>query len=184
MCIRDRQCTACIDACDDVMDRVGRPRGLIRYASLNGIERGERLKVTPRLVGYTVVLLGLAFLLALLLFTRSEVQTLVLRAQGALFQKMPNGHYSNLYTIRVVNKTSREIPIELKLEKVAGSLTVIGGEIVVQPQKQAETSVLIELEPSAMKSGTTPVVVGVYSRGRLLETRATAFIGPRDDRNP
>jgi hypothetical protein len=130
-----------------------------------------------------VVLLGLASLLALLIFTRSEVQATVLRAQGALFQKMPNGHYSNLYTIRVVNKTSREIPIELKLEKVAGSLTVIGGEIVVQPQKQAETSVLIELEPSAMKSGTTPVVVGVYSRGRLLETRATAFIGPRDDRN-
>ncbi|MEI8042196.1 MAG: cytochrome c oxidase accessory protein CcoG [Verrucomicrobiota bacterium] len=177
------QCTACIDACDDVMDRVGRPRGLIRYASLNGIERGERLKVTPRLVGYTVVLLGLAFLLALLLFTRSEVQTLVLRAQGALFQKMPNGHYSNLYTVRVVNKTSREIPIELKLENDIGSLTVMGGDIIVAPQKQAETSVLIELNPSAMKPGTTPVVVGVYSQGRRLERLVTAFIGPRDDRN-
>ena len=56
-------CTACIDACDDVMERIGRPRGLIRYASLNGIERGERLKVTPRLVGYTVVLLALGVLL-------------------------------------------------------------------------------------------------------------------------
>jgi len=40
-------CTACIDACDNVMDKIGRSRGLIRYASLDGIERGERLKLTP-----------------------------------------------------------------------------------------------------------------------------------------
>ena len=58
-------CTACIDACDAVMDKIGRPRGLIRYASLNGIERGERLKVTPRLVGYTVVLLALGVVLGI-----------------------------------------------------------------------------------------------------------------------
>jgi cytochrome c oxidase accessory protein FixG len=174
-------CTACMDACDNVMTRIGAPRGLIRYASLNGIERGERLKVTPRLVGYTVVLLALGVVFAVLLFTRSDVQTTILRAQGALFQKMPDGRYSNLYTIRVVNKTSREIPIELKLEHSAGSLQVMGQAIVVPPQKSAETSMLIELEPAAMKPGTTPVVVGVYSQGRRLETLNTAFIGPRDD---
>ena len=175
------QCTACIDACDDVMERIGRPRGLIRYASLNGIERGERLKVTPRLVGYTVVLVALGVLLGFLIFTRSDVQSTLLRAQGALFQRMPNGHYSNLYTIRVVNKTSREIPIQLKLENTKGELQVMGQAIVVLPQKQAETSVLIELDPAVMKPGTTPLVVGVYSQGRRLETLKTGFIGPRDD---
>ena len=157
------QCTACIDACDDVMQRIGRPRGLIRYASLNGIERGERLKVTPRLVGYTAILLALAVLLGVLIFTRSDVQTILLRAQGALFQQMPNGHFSNLYTVRVVNKTSRAIPIQLKLENTKGELQVMGQDIVVPPQKQAETSVLIELDPAVMKPGTTPLVVGVYS---------------------
>ena len=174
-------CTACIDACDDVMERIGRPRGLIRYASLNGIERGERLKLTPRMVGYTVVLLALGVLFAFLLFTRSDVQTTILRAQGALFQKMPDGRYGNLYTVRVLNKTSREIPIELKLEKSAGSLQVMGQAIVVPPQKSAETSMLIELEPAAMKPGTTPVGVGVYSQGRRIELLKTGFIGPRDD---
>jgi cytochrome c oxidase accessory protein FixG len=175
------QCTACIDACDDVMQRIGRPRGLIRYASLNGIERGERLKVTPRLVGYTAILFALAVLLGVLIFTRSDVQTTLLRAQGALFQQMPNGHFSNLYTIRVVNKTSRAIPIQLKLENTKGELQVMGQDIVVPPQKQAETSVLIELDPAVMKPGTTPLVVGVYSQGRRLETLKTGFIGPRDD---
>ena len=174
-------CTACIDACDTVMDKIGRPHGLIRYASLNGIERGERLKVTPRLVGYTVVLAVLGLVLGLLIFTRSDVQATLLRAQGALFQKMPDGHYSNLYTIRVVNKTSREIPIRLKLESPAGKLQVMGAELVAPPQRQAETSVLIELEPSVMKRGTTSVKVGVYSGERRLETLNTGFIGPRDD---
>jgi cytochrome c oxidase accessory protein FixG len=175
------QCTACIDACDVVMQRIGRPRGLIRYASLNGIERGERLKVTPRLVGYTVILLALGVLLGFLIFTRSDVQTTLLRAQGALFQQMPDGRFSNLYTIRVVNKTSREIPIQLKLENIKGDLKVMGQDIVVPPQKLAENSLLIELDPAVMKPGTTPLVVGVYSQGRRVETLKTGFIGPRND---
>jgi cytochrome c oxidase accessory protein FixG len=174
-------CTVCIDACDGIMDKIGRPRGLIRYASLNGIERGERLRVTPRLAGYSVLLLALIALWGLLVFTRSDVETTLLRAPGALFQQMPDGHFSNLYTVKVVNKTSRAMPVELRLENMRGVLQVMGQDIVVSPQKLAETSVLIELDPAVMKSGTTPLVVGVYSNGRRLETLKTSFIGPRHD---
>jgi cytochrome c oxidase accessory protein FixG len=175
------QCTACIDACDRVMERIGRPRGLIRYASLNGIERGDRLRLTPRLAGYMVLLLGLVGVWAFLVFTRSDVETTLLRAPGALFQQMPDGHFSNLYTVKVVNKTSREMPVELRLENARGNLQVMGAGIVVPPEKLAETSVLIDLDPSAMKPGTTALVVGVYSKGRRLQTLNTSFIGPRDD---
>ena len=175
-------CTACMDACDAVMARTGSQPGLIRYASLNGIERHEPLRVTPRLVGYTVLLAALITLWSILVFTRADVGATMLRAQGALFQKMPDGHFSNLYTIRVVNKTSREIPVQLKLENVPGKLQVMGSDIVVPSQQSAETSVLIELDPAIMKPGTTPLLVGVYSGSRRLETLKTAFIGPRDDR--
>ena len=174
-------CTACIDACDRVMAKIGRPRGLIRYASLAGIERGERLKLTPRLVGYTLLLFALGGLLVFLVFTRSDVQATLLRAQGALFQQMPDGHFSNLYTIRVVNKTHRAMPVELKLENVTGDVRVMGQALVVPPEKQAETSVLIELDRQTMTGGKTPLVVGMYSEGRRLRTLKTAFIGPRDD---
>ena len=128
-------CTACMDACDTVMEKVGTPRGLIRYASLNGIERGERLRLTPRLIGYCVVLAALVSLLAVMIFTRADVEATLLRAPGSLFQQMPDGHFSNLYTVRVVNKTSREMPVELRLESPAGSLQVMGGSLVVPPQK-------------------------------------------------
>lgn len=174
-------CTACMDACDSVMTKVGWPPGLIRYASLNGIERGERLRFTPRLAGYCVVLMALASILAVMLFTRSDVEATLLRAPGSLFQQMPDGRFSNLYTVRVINKTSREMPVELKLESPAGQLNVMGeGDLSVAPQKLSENSVLIELEPSAMKPGTTPVVIGVYSNGKKVQTLKTAFIGPRN----
>ena len=174
-------CTACIDACDNVMDKIGRPRGLIRYASLNGIERGERLRVTPRLLGYCVLLMALIGLWMVLVFSRTEVETTLLRAPGALFQQTADGHYSNLYTVKVVNKTSREVPIQMKLENISGDLQVMGADIVVAPEKLAEDSILIVLDQSALKSGTTPVVVGIYSHGKRIQTIKTSFIGPRND---
>ena len=173
-------CTACMDACDAVMTKVGHPAGLIRYASLNGIERGEHLQFTPRLAGYCLVLTALAALLAVMLFTRSDVEATVLRAPGSLFQQMPDGHFSNLYTLRVVNKTSRELPVELRLENPAGSLRVMGGSLTLPPQKLLENSLLVELDAGAMRSGTTPLVIGVYTGGRKLQTLKTAFVGPRN----
>ena len=172
-------CTACMDACDNVMTKIGVARGLIRYASLNGIERGERLRFTPRLFSYGVVLTLLGSLLAVMISTRSEVEATLLRAPGALFQQMPDGHFSNLYTLRITNKTGREMPVELRLEKPAGSLQILGGNLVVPAQKQSENSVLVELAANAMQSGNTPVILGVYQNGKKLQTLKTAFIGPR-----
>ncbi len=174
-------CTACMDACDHVMTRTGAVPGLIRYASLNGIERGEGLKLTPRLMGYSVVLAVLAVILSVLLCNRSDVEATLLRAPGSLFQQMPDGRFSNLYTVQVINKTSRDLPVELRLESPAGTLTVMGaGTITVPSQKLAENSVLIELDHNTMKSGTTPVVIGVYSNNKKMQTLKTAFIGPRN----
>lgn len=172
-------CTACIDACDAVMEKVGKARGLIRYASLNGIERGERLRFTPRLAGYAVLLAVLIGFWMFLVFTRSDVQTTFLRAPGALFQQMDDGEFSNLYTVKMVNKTSRPVPIELKLENIKGEVEVMGAKIIVPPEQLAEASVLIELDRKRMLPGHTPIVVGVYSNGRRLETLKTSFIGPR-----
>jgi cytochrome c oxidase accessory protein FixG len=174
-------CTACIDACDAVMDKIGQARGLIRYASLNGIERQDHLHFTPRLAGYSALLLALIGFWCFLVFARSDVQTTLLRAPGSLFQQMPDGRFSNLYTVKVVNKTSHPVPITLKPENFVGELQVMGSSLVVAPEKLAETSVLIEIDKSQLRPGQTPLVVGVYSNGKKIETLKTAFIGPRDD---
>jgi cytochrome c oxidase accessory protein FixG len=174
-------CTACIDACDGVMAKIRRPLGLIRYASLNSIERGESFKFTPRMAAYSVVLCALAAVLGILIFTRSDVQTTLLRAPGALFQQTPDGQISNLYVLKLINKTGHDIPIQLKLLKSAGRLLVLGGrELVVPKEELTQTSVLIELPPRSLDGPSVPLRIGVYSGEKLLETLNTVFIGPRD----
>ena len=173
-------CTACIDACDTVMEKIGRPKGLIRYASLNGIEKGQPLRFTPRMKLYATMLTGLIALFLVLVFTRAEVETLFLRAPGALFQAAPDGRISNLYTAKVVNKTNRDLPLQFRLLNNGGKVVVLGATTFVAPkEKVTQTSILIELAPEDRKGPTTKLEVGVYSGDKLIETVNTAFIGPR-----
>ena len=172
-------CTACVDACDSVMDKVGLPRGLVRYASLNGIEKNEPLRITPRMIGYSVLVTALGCLLAFLVFTRSDVETLLLRAPGGLFQQQAGGRLSNLYTVKVVNKTSHDIPVQFRLMNVDGRIQLMGGESWTVPkEKLGERSILVEMEAGQLAGRHTPLEIGVYSNGRLLETVKSVFAGP------
>src|SRR5690606_25414681 len=114
------------DACDSVMDKVGSPRGLIRYASLNSIEKGEPFRVTSRMKVYAGVLTGLIVLFLALVFTRSPVEAILLRAPGLLFTQTADGQIENLYTLKLVNKTMRNLPVQLRLENEVGQLEVMG----------------------------------------------------------
>jgi cytochrome c oxidase accessory protein FixG len=172
-------CTACIDACDAIMDKIKRPRGLIRYASLNSIEKGERFKFTARMAWYAVVLMALASLLGVLIFTRPEADATLLRAPGALFQQTATGEIANLYTLKVINKTSRDIPLELRLENVNGSIKLMSGDFIVPKEQLAQTSVLIGLTPEKLINGRAKLKIGIYSNGKRIETVNTVFIGPR-----
>lgn len=173
-------CTACIDACDSVMDKIKRPRGLIRYASLNSIEKGQPLRFTGRMGIYSAILAALVVLLSVLVFTRSDVETMLLRAPGSLYQQLPDGRLQNLYTLKILNKTSRDIPVTLKLENVAGELSVVGGKLIVPKDDLTKTSVLIKIPANEMHGQTKKLVVGVYAGGQRIETVKTAFVGPRD----
>jgi cytochrome c oxidase accessory protein FixG len=175
-------CTACIDACDSIMDKVSRPRGLIRFASLNNIERGEKQHFTKRMALYTVLLGSLITLFLFLVFTRAAVETTLLRAPGALFQKTAEGNIQNLYILKIINKTTQDLPLELKLIEPAGVLRVMGtGNVNVPATQLMQTSVLIEIDPALLKGSSTKVKVGVFSGTRRVETISTAFVGPRDD---
>ncbi len=173
-------CTACIDACDAIMDKVGRPRGLIRFASLDNIERGQPQRFTRRMALYSVVLTGLISLFLFLVFTRAEVETTLLRAQGALFQQTPDGKIENLYTVKIINKTSHDIPIDLAIDNLPGTVRIMGvTPLVVPKEKLAQTSVLILLDPKDLTGASTQLKLGVFSKGKRLETIETAFVGPR-----
>ncbi|MGZ5545374.1 MAG: cytochrome c oxidase accessory protein CcoG [Limisphaerales bacterium] len=174
-------CTACIDACDKVMDKLGWERGLIRYASLDSIERGTPFKFTARMAGYAAVLTALITLFCVLLFTRSAVDCTLLRAPGGLFQEGADGKISNLYTVKVINKTRRDIPLTFRLEEGAGKVEVMGASEFIAPKENlTQTSILILLDRSALVNGKSKIKVGVYAGSKRIETLKTSFIGPRN----
>ena len=81
-------CTACIDACDEVMDKVERPRGLIRYDSLAGIEEKRQRIFTPRVIAYSAVLTVLLALNVVFLTGRTSVDNLILLTRGMLYKEV------------------------------------------------------------------------------------------------
>jgi len=171
-------CTACIDACDDIMDKIKRPRGLIRYASLNSIEKKTKWKFTPRAIGYSALLTVLVSVLVILMLNRSEFSVTVLRTAGLLYQEQPNDMVSNLYDLNIVNKTFDKIPVNLKLEGLQGELKLVGNDIIIQPQGNVDAKFLILLPKNELTKMSTPVNVGIYSGNKLIEKVTTSFLAP------
>lgn len=174
-------CTACIDACDAMMEAVNLPKGLIRYASEENIEKKAKFKFTPRLKGYTAVLIILIGVLSGLLFLRSDVEANILRLPGQLYEHKENNIISNVFTYKLLNKTNIEKGnITFKLKSPKGSIrTVKQGEIVVPAQGLAEGTLFIEINNAALSGDKNKAVIEVYSDGELLETTSTTFLGPR-----
>jgi cytochrome c oxidase accessory protein FixG len=171
-------CTACIDACDNIMDRIERPKGLIRYASLNSIEKKAKWRFTPRAIGYSVLLTSLTTVLVVLLLNRTNFSITVLRTPGLLFQEQPNDMVSNIYDLNIVNKTFDEIPISLKLENIEGELKLVGTDIVMEPQGNLDTKFLILLNKNELKKMNTPLEIGVYDETELIKKISTSFLAP------
>jgi len=171
-------CTACIDACNKVMKKLGWPKGLIRYASYMGIREGKKLRFSPRIAGYTVILSLLLIVTAYFLFSRADIETTVLRTPGLLFQETDDQYISNLYNIKIINKTQSEIPIEIKLKAPEGRIKMIGGNLHVPGNQLVETSFFIELPENNIKLTYIPVYLEIFSGDHLLEEIRTSFIGP------
>lgn len=172
-------CTACIDACDKMMDAVGRPRGLVRYASESGIAEGKKLRFTGRMKLYSALLVVLTGLLTLLLVTRKDISGNIIRARGQLYQERGTDSLSNLYTIKITNKTLEDIPITLKLEDAPGYIIAAEGKnILLHKEDQAKGSFFIVLPRSYIKDRKTSVTVGLYKGDKRIIGIRTNFLGP------
>lgn len=172
-------CTACIDACNKMMDAVGYPQGLIRYASENGISEGKKLRFTGRMKFYTVLLFVLTGIITTLLITRKDIDGTIVRAQGMLYQERGTDSISNLYVIKVVNKTIDDIPLTLKLEEAPGRIMEAEGKnILVKKEGQGKGSFFIVLPTNYINKRKTELKVGLYKGDKKITTLKTNFMGP------
>jgi cytochrome c oxidase accessory protein FixG len=175
-------CTACIDACDKMMDAVDRPRGLIRYASENGIADGKKLRYTGRMKFYTIILIVLTGLLSALLLSRKDIDGTIVRTRGQLYQERGTDSISNLYNIKIINKTIKDIPVTLKLEgdiSKSGHVQLIGNSnILLKEEDQATGSFFIVLPRNVIEKRKLKLRIGLYEGDKKVTSISTNFMGP------
>jgi len=172
-------CTACIDACDAVMDKINKPRGLIRYASEKEISEKSGFKFTTRMKGYTVLLVGVLVFLSVLIFGRAELETTILRTPGMLYQQQENGLISNLFNIKIINKSIEQKDVELRLLKHKGIIFLPKGDISIDPSSIYEDIFILKIDPTTLDVKKNVIEIGVYVDDRLIETKEVTFLGDK-----
>jgi len=171
-------CTACMDACDEVMEKIGRPKELIRYDSYNGIVEEKKKKLfTPRVIAYSFVLVALLAVEGFLLGSRNDVEVLLLRTPGMLYQKVDENTISNLYNYQIINKTGKDLFIEFDLEG-EGNIKLVGKTPTAKATEVTEGALFIEMPTTALDSRKTKVEVRIVSGGKELDKVKTNFLGP------
>lgn len=171
-------CTACIDACDMVMEKTRQPLKLIGFKSEDQISEKKAFKFGKRVYAYAAILLILMITLTSLIIKRSDIEVNVLRASGTLYQLNGDSTVTNLYNAELVNKTTKDIRFELRTadtETRIKFITVPGsiarGEsvkltfFIIRPQKTIKT----------FKSGVT---LDIVSGGKVINRAKTTFIAP------
>lgn len=189
--IRDGQqegcitCGLCIDACDAVMEKVGRPRGLVRYASLDELEGRARTPLLrrARVWVYAAILLVSAGGIVYGFASLEAVELKVLHERAPLFVRLADGSIQNRYTLKVLNKTSEDLelhlsasgPSGLEISALTQDITAPRGEVTpvtlfvrVPPQQLAEEQVSILFQAQGRRPGGEPIGA----------QRASVFIGP------
>jgi len=172
-------CTACIDACDEVMVKIGRPKKLIRYDSIEGITQKKPLRFTTRIAAYSTVLVLLLGLLTYFLLSRKEVELTVFRTQGLLFQQPDSLTISNLYNLEIVNKTNEKLDLILKVKDGTVKMVSQNTRIAVVGQGTVTTSFFILIQKKDLHSYKTKLKIEAYNiNGKLITDTETSFASP------
>jgi polyferredoxin len=177
-------CGMCIDACDQVMEKVGRPKGLIRYMSAKEMA-GQVLPPLwkrPRVLVYSSILI-LAFSGIIYGLTHiPPVELSIVHERQPLFVQMKDGSIQNKYTIKAVNKTSEDIFIRLTVDGIPDLVVSAGDgeELVLKSGKMIPFHVFIRAMPEHLKNKKTPidfVIAGTAPSNLRLEYESV-FVGP------
>lgn len=174
-------CTACIDACDEVMEKVNLPKGLIRYASEENIETGQKFKFTGRMLAYTLVLLGMILAINAFLFSRNDVEVKFLHVPGRNY-KIEGQNISNVYQYTLYNKTNGDLNVRFELESHEnGSIRILDGpSLIVLTKGNVQQGVVeVKIPMDDLSSYKEPVIMRALDEdGKVLDEYLTSFSAP------
>ena len=174
-------CAACVDACDDIMLKLKRPTGLVRYDSHVGLHGGRTRFIRPRIILYTGLLLLGVGAFAFSALQLSPVRASVVRMVGAPFY-VADGTLRNQFLIRVINKRNSPSTYRLALTGDFPPQLSISGlteTLSLGPLGEEQKTLVLSLPESAFtKSFKLQVNVTDTTRGDTVTTRVMEFLGP------
>jgi cytochrome c oxidase accessory protein FixG len=171
-------CTACIDACDHMMDAVGLEKGLVRFVSEEGIKTRKPFQWTRRVKAYSLLLIALFVTLVLLILTREDFQTTLIRQRGSTYQMDEHGHITNIYEVNLLNKTHKSFRIQFRLENHHGEIKTVKAHLVLRPETELKERLIIRYPRSYIGNGSKKIKVLIYGNGKKNQTVKTKFFGP------
>jgi len=154
-------CGMCIDACDSIMEKVDRPKGLIRYASRKEMD-GEALPALfkrPRVVAYSIILLLSIVGILYGLTHIPPIELSIVHERQPLFIQMSNGSIENKYTIKAVNKTPEDLHMRVSIVAPEGIKISKreNADIILKSGKIIPLHIFLTAMPKALKEKQTPV---------------------------
>ena len=174
-------CTQCIDACDAVMEKIGRPRGLIRYSSQAAIE-GEKVRVLrPRVVFYPALLAILITVWIVIFSNKGTADVTLLRNFGNPFTMLANGQIANSMRLKVQNRTDKPQEYAFQLVNVPEARIVADRNPLTVAPDHAETQgfvIEVPLGAFAGKLGTIDVTLRVTDGQGFSKDVAARLLGP------
>jgi cytochrome c oxidase accessory protein FixG len=183
-------CSACIDACDGVMDKMKYPRGLIRYATQNGLANRWDAKqmlarvVRPRVLIYAGVLLAIATAFVVSLSLRHTLKVDVVRDRMTLARLVDNGRIENVYRLQLMNATERAQRYRVAVHGIAGAELANAIEVEVMPAQARWITLAVRVPPESARSlgpGAHPIRFQVAAGGDAAGavSEKSTFVVPR-----
>ena len=179
-------CGLCVDACNSVMDKVQYPRGLIRYATHNGMvnrwSSAQMLRrvLRPRVLLYGSVLLALCLALLLSLATRTPLKVDVVRDRASLARIVAGGQLENVYRLQIMNATEGPQRYRIQARGLDGLQVATDGDVEVGPAESRWVAVRLQLPYGAAPTGSHTVHFDVQALGDKAQVSEKAvFIVPR-----
>ncbi len=172
-------CTQCADACDAIMDKVGKPRGLIHYTSQNTVEGKPTRFLRPRVILYPAALAVAVGLLAFNLGTKPDTDVTLLRGAGAPFTRQPNGSVVNQIRVKITNRDAEARRYRLEVAGVSGaSLIAPQNPLTVPGARTVETSIFVVVPEASFTEDRLPSTIRVTDgAGFTLDIRFE-LVGP------
>jgi len=171
-------CTACIDACDDVMEKIHKPNNLIGYFSESMIHAKKKSSFNYRMKGYSIVIILLMTVLCYFIFSRSDMDITIMRSAGMLYQEQPNGYISNIYNADITNKGNVNRSVIIKPEDPEIKIKYIQAPAIINKGDDIKMVFFVMLPANKIHTLKTEIRLQLISGNKIIQTATTTFVGP------